>query len=318
MAIHNIFVDANALRTSHQKVKQSLSARCLALATLLFFSGACSALDTSSELEVRESLRVGVKILWDAQNYKALDAMAGDYMSKRARTPSGLWKYGLVGASLKTQLNPNVDDAAWDDFMEKRVRLWPRMAPQSPFAHMLVAEALASRAWRKRGGGYANQVRPENWVVFHQYIEEARLYLESTKKVSSRDMSWYTLMAQIAVWQSWPEHKLEALVNEAMVRDRDFFPVYFAALDYYSPTWGGDAKKIEAFAARLATQLQEPRGDAYYARVYWWAVDNHFNGRLGESKVNCTRLQRGMQSVAAEFPGSLEYQQVCTLCGGMW
>lgn len=254
------------------------------------------------EMEMRSSIRVEVTNLWNAQDYRTLDTLGQSYLSKRERTPSGLWKISVFSDALKDQINVDLDDTEWSTYMEKQIRAWPRLAPTSAFAHMQVAAALVKRGWYKRGNGYARDVSAEGWRSFHQYIEEARLSLESTKEVSSANPSWYFAMLEIATWQRWEAPRQWSLLQEAMARDREYFPNYFVALNYYSPKWGGDPAKMEALASRIASEIGGKEGDALYARMYWWAADNHFGRQLIYSKVDCARMLRGMKNIASDFP----------------
>jgi hypothetical protein len=254
------------------------------------------------EVATRHAAKVEVQRLWKAKDFTALDALGGRFTTERARTPSGIWKVGLLSSALQSQVDFDANDANWEKLIDGEVRDWSKAAPKSPFAHMQVAYALVNRAWRKRGTGYAKEVSADGWRSFNKYVEQARIYLESTKSISSQDMNWYPLMANIATWQRWNEPRVEALVKEAMSRYPEYFPTYFGVLDYYSPKWGGSPAKVEWFASRVADTFPGSKGDALYARMYWWAADNYFQGQLVDSQVDCARMLRGMRAVEKEYP----------------
>lgn len=255
-----------------------------------------------SELEIRSLIQTKAAQLWLAKDYRALDELGMTYLRGKERTPSGLWKTAILISALKSRVNVEINAKDWNSYMEQVVKAWPNASPKSPFAHISVASALMQRAIKARGQGYANTVSEEGWRAFRQHTEEARVYLELTKTVSSQEGTWYSHMLEIATWQQWPEPKFRALLEEAMTRDPDFFPSYFAALNYYSPRWGGNAARVEWFAADIASKLGGERGDAMYARMYWWAADSYFEKQLHQSRIDCPRMLRGMQIIARSFP----------------
>jgi hypothetical protein len=267
---------------------------------LLLWQGCLAA--GPAEAEVRRSLVDQTTRLWAAKDYRALDALAAEYTANRSRTPSGLWKIGYMAAVLNDQTNFDGDDKAWAAVMEERVLAWPKMAPKSAMARIQVAAALRNRAWKKRGQGWAREVPPESWKAFKKYVEQARIYLETTKSVSATAMPWYGQMFEIAMLQSWPEQRVLDLLQEAMARDREYFPMYFAVIDYYSPRWGGSTAKVETIASKIASAFPAVQGDILYARMYWWAADTHFEAQLVDSNVDCPRMLRGMTALADEFP----------------
>lgn len=283
------------------RARSWLVARLWTLIGSLITSIGCFAAPTT-ESEVRQSMRRDVKTLWEARDYKALDAMGTALLKANARSPSGLWKSSMFASSLMEQVDYEADDQTWDNRMEVEVLPWPKASPESPFARLLVAASLTNRAWKKRGAGWAKDVKPEAWKGFHKHLEQARHYLEATKTISSKEMTWYSMMAQLAVWQSWEESRLLALLAEGKARNRDYFPMYFSALDYYSPKWGGSAQKIESFVRGVVSDLPVRDGDMLYVRMYWWAADTHFERQLLDSEVDCDRMIRGMRLLAAKYP----------------
>lgn len=268
---------------------------------LILGSSALLAAD-NAELQVRKELTDQTVELWMAKDFRGLDALAAEFISKRSRTPSGLWKIGFMSSVLADQTRFDGDDKTWNALLGERVLQWPKVSPTSPLARILVSDAFMNRAWKARGHGWARQVPPEAWKVFNANIEKSRLYLESTKNIFGEVAIWHTQMLRIATLQGWPEARVLNLLREGMDRDREYFPMYFALLDYYSPRWGGSTAQIETIASRIASAFPKTQGDILYARMYWWAADTHFGNQLIDTNVDCQRMLRGMEAMASEFP----------------
>ena len=177
--------------------------------------------------------------------------------------------------------------------------------PNSATAHLAYARMLLSHGWSFRGSGYANTVEPQNWKPFHDYVQQARVYLEKYKGVASSDPKWYELMAIIAYAQGWPEPDFSRLISEGLQREPLFYQTYFAAIDYYAPKWGGSSEAIERFAREALEKTRSAEGFAMYARIYWYASQTQFyDGLFSESLVDWTTMKKGIDDVLKKYPDS--------------
>lgn len=111
-------------------------------------------------------------------------------------------------------------------------------------------------------------------------------------------------MILIATWQGWPERDLTPLVDEAVAREPEFWQTYFAAAEYYSPLWNGNAERLEGFASWAADRAGGASGDALYTRIYWWSSDRYFKGQFSDSKINCGRMMHGVDRLMQTNPDS--------------
>lgn len=254
------------------------------------------------EASTRKAINLQVADLWEKEDFKRLDELSNEYRMTKARTPSGVWKLSAYYEYLKQQVTANIRDPEWWQFMQQRAAKWTARYPNSPSAHLQYAQALLQQGWYARGPGFSSTVSSQGREVFQSKIAEARQYLEKHKQILSQDPRWYELMINIATWQGWEEPETRSLIETAVTQEPEFWQIYFAATEYYSPYWRGDAEKIESFASWAANRFEAPEGDAAYARIYWWAADRYFKSQFFDSKVDCGRMMRGIDRILQIYP----------------
>jgi hypothetical protein len=109
-------------------------------------------------------------------------------------------------------------------------------------------------------------------------------------------------MISIATWEGWPDAMARSFIEHSVEKEPEFWQTYFAASDYYSPYWNGDADKLERFANWAANKAQGAQGDALYTRIYWWNSDRYFNKQFFGSKIDCSRMMRGVDRLINTNP----------------
>src|SRR4029434_549725 len=90
--------------------------------------------------------------------------------------------------------------------------------PESPFAPLATAMQLRASAWRARGHGFADTVRPEGWKLFAERLAAAWQVIEASKSTSSRLPLWYEQAIKVGMDLERPASDLTALFNEGINR----------------------------------------------------------------------------------------------------
>ena len=255
------------------------------------------------ELSEREAVKTDVIASITNEDFPKLENLSNTYLNSKTRTSSGLWKLTLFYAAIASYLDTqHKDDEFWLP-KERLTRSWVEHYPKSATAHLAYARMLLNRGWSYRGGGYANTVEKQNWKPFQEYTEKARIYLEKYKAVCSKDPYWYELMAIIAYRQDWSQNEFSKLIKEGIENHPSYYQIYFAAIDYYSPKWGGDASLIEAFATDSLKKTQSSEGFEMYARIYWYASQTQYGTRLfTDSLVDWPKMKRGIDDTLSKYP----------------
>ena len=272
-------------------------------AALLTMAGALVSGEASAnELAERDSINQDVVALMRVGNFSELEARAASYRTSRARTSSGLWKLTLYYYASDALFNPPREgDVYWSE-AERFMKAWLLAYPDSPTPHLLYARLLLNHGLSYRGEGPAASVRPEDWAPFKNYVQQARRYLEDHKAGASVDPYWYELMAIIGYLQGWPEPQFAKLVAEGLDREPAFYQIYFAAVEYYSPRWHGNALKVDRFAREAVRRTKAFEGSGMYARIYWNVWDKECGNCLSETLSDWTTMKKGIDDVLKTYP----------------
>lgn len=255
------------------------------------------------ELHDRAAIKGSVAALMSQGDYQQLEELAQTYRSSQARTSSGLWKLTMFYGGLKLFFDTEQREPAFWSSRKDSVAKWVSLYPSSPTARMAYATMLLNRAWSFRGGGYAVTVKSEDWEPFRHYTEQARLYLEEHKDLASVDPYWHEMMITIAYLQNWSSERFQVVLEEGLSRHPSFYQIYFAAMDYYAPKWGGSTDAIEEFAKVSLEYTQATEGFGMYARIYWYASQSQFDNSLfSDSLVDWELMRQGIDDVLARFP----------------
>lgn len=257
----------------------------------------------SDEMSERDTIKVQVIDLVHAEDFAQLESLASNYRDSQVRTPSGVWKLTLYYDGVSQSFGiPSQDNGYWTR-QEQVARKWVTAYPKSPTARIAYARYLLNRGWSYRGTGNASTVKPENWKPFQDYVQQARLYLEKHEAIASKDPCWYTMMEVIAYQQNWLPDEFSALLEEALTRYPSYYQIYFEAINYYAPKWGGDAASIERFARKATEHTKATDGYGMYARIYWSASQFQYRDRLFiDSMVDWPTMKQGIDDVLKAYP----------------
>jgi len=273
---------------------------------VLLVSGASAWGDETAD---RKEIARHVRALMADRDFDALEALAETYRSSDQRLGSGVWKLEIFYNAIDEDFDGRGQEAAFWTQKGELVDAWRQAHPQSPTAHVAVANLLLRLGWSFRGGGFAHTVPEANWAPFRHYTAEAQRYLEAHKEVADRDPHWYAMMEQIALRQGWERERFQLLFEEATARHPGYYAIYFRAVTYLTPRWGGDADAVDAFARLAMKMTSATEGAGLYARVYWVAISTEFGrGFPGNSNVDWELMVQGMEDVLARYPSDWNVQ----------
>ena len=271
---------------------------------LLLTTAICGA--AQHGLETRAQVESEVHRLLQAREFSKLDALAKELRDTNAVTLSGYSLLHMFHQSLRMEMETDLDDQTVWNALETLAKTWVKESPKSPMGNVMVAEVRISRAWQIRGTGYASTVSPQQWMKFNELVQSAKDYLLQTRKYSEVDPWWYERMLRIAIWQSKPEIEFRTLLDQALATHPTYFGVHMAAVDYYSPKWGGSLLKIEEISQRVTSKLPVAIRDTTYARLYSYVYQEYMRDN-SEARVNCPQWIRGSEDIVKLHPTQYNY-----------
>lgn len=182
---------------------------------------------------------------------------------------------------------------------------WAAENPKSPMAHILHAQALVAHAWSYRGDGYARDVPPEAWKLFHSYLRRAVDYLKNHADVAFTDSGAHHLMLGIGKGLGWDDEQLAAIAREGLTRNPDDHGIHWAMTISRLPKWGGNAKVLDNYIKEATEQTRAKYGTGMYARLYSMAADSQYNHRLFEdSFVDWKKMKQSYEDLLARYPNN--------------
>lgn len=263
----------------------------------------------SSEPEDRMSFGMEVSIWFDSYNFGQLEQAAEGLRRSGERTASGIWKLAEFHDAAASSFRTDRQDQGFWKGRKAHVDQWISKYPNSAAAHLAHARMLLNSAWSYRGDGLGNEVAAGAWQPFYEGTELAAQYLIANKRFMASDPDWYRLMIIVAYRLGWKKDQFQPILDEALRTHPKYHQIYFSAIDYFAPKWGGSAELIELFARKSAEIAKRAGEPGMYARMYWVAIDGQFKGRtFQESRIHWPTMKAAMREVLQAYPDEWNIQ----------
>jgi Domain of unknown function (DUF4034) len=241
--------------------------------------------------------------LFQMGQFDELERVASHYTINNTRTPSGLNKYQLFFEGIKAAFYLKPSEEKNRPAAEELVQQWNAKFPNSTFAKVAHVQMILQHGWSIRGGGYAHEVKDENWEPFFEYVESAKQYMEQHNGTIQSDPHWEMLRLEIAKLQSLPQDEYALLADKALTAHPNYYQLYFEVASYQLPKWAGSAEALEAFANDAVRRTELEAGQALYARIYWAAAQFQYESQLLEhSSVQWSKMKTGIDDVLKQYP----------------
>jgi hypothetical protein len=258
----------------------------------------------SAETKAQNEIKSQALALFTNRDYDSLEKMAADYRSSNEQFADGTPKLSLVYAGLEPAEQDS--EQVWQR-CQIQMQQWIHAKPESVTPRIAMARVLTSYAWKARGGGWAYEVKEEDWQTFFARLRGAQNYLEQAEKLKERCPVFWTTLQRIALGLQVGRKKYDAIFNQA----RREFPNYEA---YYNnraicllPGWHGAAGEWESDLAKSADKIGGEAGDVLYARVIWYVHTAGVSTNIFKEtpRLSWPRVQRGFDGILKESPDSL-------------
>ncbi len=247
-----------------------------------------------------------VSKLISESKFDEIETLAAKYRNTNERSPSGLWNLTHFYESLGRYWN-STDKLYSPEETQKRRNVffnsWRQKYPNSPTPYLAQVVLHRSFAWKTRGWGYTNTVKKEAWAPFFKHIKIARNLLDKHKKIASLDPHWYKLRIRIGVELGESKDSILTNIFEGINKTPNYYPIYFAAVAFFSPMWNGDEAKIASLADLAVKLTEKNEGQSLYARIYWAAIQGRDGNLVFFSPtMSWDRMKKGMDDVVARYP----------------
>ena len=214
-----------------------------------------------------EAYEQEVRKHWANNDYEWLEDQARKLDVSKDRLPGGYWKLRVLYRSIEALVSDESSDAAWQEHIA-RVEHWTRQRPASAMARIILADVWRSYAWKVRGNGLANTVKPENWAPFKQRHGKTTRILAEAAALEEKSPEWYVTALLAARVETRDRAASERLYEEAVAREPHYYYLYQAKVGYLLPQWHGEAGEWERFAEAAANKVGGDQGDIILFTIY--------------------------------------------------
>ena len=255
----------------------------------------------AGEVDERRSIQSTAFSAFANAQFDQLDSLAEEYRSNASRLPSGVWKLtffylGIGDRAPWTQKDP----IAWAQ-LDSETEKWVTDHPNSPTAILVRGIVMENQAWSLGKADPSSPMTNDQKKAFADRLTLTREFLLKNKVVGSRDPHWYVSMVRVATALRMPKQEIMALVKESSVHRPYYYQTYFAAVDYFSPKWGGNAETLDEFVRAVVAETAGEEGMALYSRIYWAALQSWYAAEIWPA-LNWPNFRRGVHDVLKKYP----------------
>lgn len=237
-----------------------------------------------------------ISALIEQEKFKDLDDHARALRNQRLRFPGGGWKlHSLYLVITNALAGDKAEDADYEANFQ-RLKRWAAARPQSITPRVALSYAYNNWAWKARGTGTADEVGGENWRLFEERTQMAKAVLAEASTLQEKCPEWFHQMLAVALDEGWKKEQTEALLEQAILAEPDYFYNYEQYANYLLPKWHGEEGDALRFAQRIADRIGGKKGDVVYFRIAA-ALDCNCTTETYLTQASWPRIKRGYEAL---------------------
>ncbi len=290
---------------------KNLSYLSLCFAALSFVSSHTAyALPAQSENLVSfnqaESLTKQARQLLTQDNFAALDSLANEARTSKARFADGEWKLFILYQALTLPTSgTTAGEMDWEPHLA-RLQRWHKTSSKSVTAHITYGAALIEYALKAHVGGQEwNSMGTEiGGRAFQARLKSGLTVLQGLKKVKDHCPHLYYIQLRLAMAQGWSWNEFNLPYAEGIAQEPSYHYFYQAKAFNFLPRNRGGQGEWENYADEVYRQLGAQEG----ALAYFMIV-SHLRPTLGASlfsknRAYLSRLKEGYQVLLSRYQGN--------------
>ena len=222
--------------------------------------------DASLSIQAVANYSATIYDLFRMNKFKQIDCLADSARSGKELFPGGLWKIHALYTGLSEPPGPNPSEQDWVAHI-KLLEAWMSAKPKSITARVALAESYFNYGAAARGRGTADTVSENGWKLFTERNAKARLILEEAATKTGKDPEWYMIMQFVALGQEWDQTVKQALLQDAITFEPNYYYYYRNFAESVLPKWGGEEGETASFLQGASDRIGGDSGDILYFRV---------------------------------------------------
>lgn len=268
---------------------------------LVFVSGCWF---NQTEWEERRAFSEHVYKLFWAEKFEALDELADELRSTKARFPGGSWKLPWVYFGFMPKPKPWPEDYCynWNGCLDRFDR-WRAKYPNSTTARIGPAWLNVQLAYAFSQGYPVDKITEENRALYYERLGVAQRQLDEARAAGALCPEFFDTYLIIGYSLGWDQQHMDDLFAEAVAFEPEYYNIYLSRSQWYymgaahetSGTW-------EQFIDRYTATLPKDEGALIYAYTIWSLYNNYFV--LGKD-VSWPKFRYGLDVMEKRYPGSV-------------
>lgn len=274
----------------------------LLILMLCLISSVAFATEFTDGPRARNDMTRQVKAMFNERKFAELDAMAEQFRTKKSRFTDGVWKLQVFYMTFELATNspewkfPNQLTLAEE---------WRKTRPKSVTAQCVLASTWSAYAWKARGGGFAREVKEDEWSLVRKRLDKAWEIINQPLAPGVNDCPIrHNLRLVLAKTRGVPPDEFEALFQEAVQFAPGYYHYYANKADYLLPKWHGEEGDWQRFISAVAESNPNREGKTIYTRTAWSLFLSNEWKDFEASGVTWARLKAGFEEIDRNYPNS--------------
>lgn len=155
------------------------------------------------------------------------------------------WMVRMLVSELSYQWSPSKDNVQVDEQIDG---VYAERYGDSAGIHYLRGELAVRRAWRARGGGYANTVTEDGWRVFREQLDIALIELERAWELDPSEVAVAGEMIKVCKGLGLGREKMERWFQRGLASGGEPSTLSLNKHDYLAGRWHGSMEEQLAFS----------------------------------------------------------------------
>jgi len=228
-----------------------------------------------------------------ARRFEQLDCLADSARAHKEMFPGGMWKLRVIYSGIEEPLlHPTQQD--WTDHM-RLLHRWVSLKPRSITARVALAASYVNYAWDARGNGEHQTVSENGWKLFNERTDLAMQTLKDASILPDKCPQSDVVMQNVAMAQGWDPDAKQALLEQAIKLEPDYYYNYRVYANSILPKWGGNEGQAEEFLRQAADRVGGDAGNILYfqvtSKLLCGCDDDH------KLKLSWPRIQKGFAAL---------------------
>lgn len=247
-----------------------------------------------------------VRSLLEQDNFAALDALANEARTSKARFSDGEWKLFVFYQAVTLPVSgTRAAESEWEPHLAKLQR-WYKASSKSVSAHIAYGAGLIEYALKAHVGGHEwNSMSTEvGGKVFQARLKTGLAVFQGLKKVKDHCPHLYFVQLRLAMAQGWSWVEFNMPYAEGIAQEPSYHYFYQAKAFNFLPRNRGGQGEWENYADEIYRQLGAEEGSLTYFMIVSHLRPTFSVHLFSQNRVNWSRLKAGYQVLLSRYQGN--------------